>query len=121
MLSPQQHHEVTGVGALVLTVAFLVELAAIAAVAWWGFATGDSAAAKVALGIGLPLVVAVAWGVFVSPKASVALPGAAKGAIKAMVFGGAAIALLALHQTLAAEVFASVVVIDAALIYALGL
>jgi Protein of unknown function (DUF2568) len=117
----EHDHEITVLGAMTLIVAFLVELAALAALGWWGFATGGAAAAKVALGIGVPLVVAVVWGVFVSPKANVALPGAAQVAIKAAVFGGAALALLALDRAVAAEVFASVVVIDAALLYALGL
>jgi hypothetical protein len=41
--------ETTALGALVHTVRFLLELAALAALGWWGFETGG-----VALGIGAP-------------------------------------------------------------------
>jgi hypothetical protein len=108
--------ETTALGALTLTVRFLLELAALAALGWWGFETGG-----VALGIGTPLAAAVVWGTFVAPKASVKVPGAVHIALQVLVFGGAAVALLAIQKTLAAEVFASVVVIDTALVYALGL
>ena len=102
--------------AFVLTTRFLLELAALAALGWWGFKTGG-----VLLGIGTPLAAAVVWGLFVAPKASIAVPGAVHVALQVLVFGGATLALLALDRTFAAEAFAAVVVIDTALLYALAL
>ena len=101
---------------IVLAAAFLIELAALAALGWWGFETGG-----IALAIGLPLLVAIVWGTFLSPNAAIEIPGAAIFALKALVFGSATIALLAIDRTAAAEVFGAAVVIDSALLYALGL
>jgi hypothetical protein len=101
---------------IVLAAAFFLELAALAALGWWGFSAGG-----VALGIGIPLLVAIVWGTFLSPKASIEIPGAAIFALKALVFGWAAVALLAVDRTAAAELFGAAVVIDSVLLYALGL
>lgn len=80
--------------------AFLVELLALAAFAWWGAAAGG--VLGLVLGIGLPLVAAVGWGVFASPKALVRLPLAGVLAVKAVVFGSAMLAVDDLgHRTLA--------------------
>src|SRR5258706_4542265 len=49
--------------------AFLLELAALAALAAWGFAVGDGGLAKAALAIGAPLLAAVVWGLFAAPRA----------------------------------------------------
>ena len=101
--------------AFALTVRFFLELAALAALGWWGFETGG-----VLLGIGAPLLAAVIWGTFVAPKASVAVPRAVQFALEVLVFGSATVALLAIERTSAAELFASVAVIDAAVLYVLG-
>ena len=58
--------------ALLLTVRFLLELAALGALAWWGLRTGETALTKVLLGAGAPLAMAVVWGAFVAPKAAFA-------------------------------------------------
>ncbi len=47
---------------------FLLELGALAAVAYWGFTTNDGVL-RWALGIAAPVAVAVVWWLFVSPKA----------------------------------------------------
>ncbi len=52
-----------------LALAFLLELCLLAAFCYWGFHTNTSLPAKVALGIGLPLAVAVFWGMFMAPRA----------------------------------------------------
>ena len=46
-----------------------LELAALAALAYWGAVTPDSTVLKVVLAIGAPLLAALVWGTFVSPKA----------------------------------------------------
>jgi hypothetical protein len=53
-----------------LTVAFLLELCALAALGYWGFRTASGPAAKAALGIGAPLLAAVLWGLFAAPSSS---------------------------------------------------
>jgi Protein of unknown function (DUF2568) len=82
--------------------AFLVELAALAAFAWWGAETGGGLVAGLLLGIGVPLAAAVVWGLFASPKAQVKLPPTGVLAVKGLVFFMALICLdLVGHRTLA--------------------
>ncbi len=50
---------------------FILELCAIAALGFWGFAAGGERIARIALGIGAPLASAVVWSLLVAPKASV--------------------------------------------------
>jgi hypothetical protein len=97
-----------------------LELCALVALGYWGIKTGSGAIAEVALGIGAPLVAAVVWGVFVAPRAPVALPGVVVLLLQVLVFGSAAAGLAATgHRTLAL-VFAVVVVINAIVMYAWG-
>ena len=107
--------------ALTLTVRFLLELAALAALAWWGVRTGDTAAMKVVLGAGAPLTMALVWGAFIAPKATFAVPGPVHLALQLAVLAAAAGALVAIHKHTAAEVFAVTAVVNAAALYALGL
>jgi hypothetical protein len=94
--------------------AFLLELAALAALGWWGFATGGGAALRVGLGLGAPLLAAVLWGLFAAPKAVVGLPVAGVLVVKALVFGAATAALYALGRPALATAYALVVVLNTA-------
>jgi len=46
---------------------FLLELCVLAALGYWGFQTGQSLLAKIGLGIGVPVLAAVAWGLLGAP------------------------------------------------------
>jgi Protein of unknown function (DUF2568) len=103
-----------------LLLRFLLELFALGALGYWGFKTGSATITKIALGVGAPLVAAVAWGVYVSPRAPVELPGLVALLLQVVVFGSAAAALVAAgHRTLAV-VFGVIVVINAVLMYVWG-
>ncbi|SBT48261.1 YrdB family protein [Micromonospora auratinigra] len=80
---------------VLLALAFLLELAMLAAAGWWGFTLDAGWPVRVLAGIGVPLLLAVVWGVFCSPRAGVALPVPAKAAVQAACFlvGGALLAL----------------------------
>lgn len=89
------------------TVAFLSELAAVAALAFAGLTVPSGIPARVLLGVGLPLVAAVLWGLFAAPHAAVHV-GALAVATKVVVYGGAVGALLvAGHPWLAAVLAAA--------------
>jgi hypothetical protein len=109
------------VDALILSVRFLLELAALGALAWWGVRTGDGAGMKVLLGAGAPLAAAVVWGAFVAPKASVPVPGAVHVALQLAILGAAVAALVAIQKVTAAEILAVTALVNAAALYALGL
>ncbi len=103
-----------------LALRFLLELCALGALGYWGFKTGSTTLAKIGLGLGVPLVAAVVWGVFVSPNAPVQLPGLLALILQVLVFGSAAAGLAATgHRTLAG-IFALVVVANALLMYVWG-
>ena len=87
-------------------VAFLSELAALAALAYWGVTTPDGAAARILLGIGAPVLAAVLWGLFAAPRAVVRRTPLVV-ATKVVVFGAAVLALVATGHPVLAAVLAA--------------
>ncbi|MEU0782759.1 YrdB family protein [Streptomyces sp. NPDC006173] len=94
--------------------AFLLELAALAFLSWWGFGTGGNAALRIVLGVGVPLAAIVLWGLFAAPKARLRPALALVLLVKALVLVGSAAALYALGHHVAAIVMAVVVVANTA-------
>ena len=78
-----------------LLVRFLLELCALASLGYWGFQTGTGPLAKFGLGIGAPLIAALIWGTFVSPRAAIPVHGIWHLLLEIAVFGAAAAALYA--------------------------
>ncbi|WP_405685023.1 YrdB family protein [Streptomyces sp. NBC_00057] len=95
--------------------AFIVELVALAALAWWGFTTGDGAAAQLVLGLGTPAVAIMLWGMFAAPRARFRPPLAGVLLVKAVVLGGGVYAVHAVGHPVAAVFFGVVVVVNTAL------
>ncbi len=79
--------------ALNLLVRFLLELCMLAAVGYWGFKTHSGWAMKIIFGIGLPILIAVIWGVFVAPKATYPLSSIPHLALELILLGSGAAAL----------------------------
>jgi hypothetical protein len=99
-----------------LVLRFLLELSALAAMVYWGFATASGATQWV-LGLGAPLAVAVVWGLFVSPKRRFDLPHPARFAIELVVFAAAVLALFAADQPVLAVVLAGLELVSGTLNY----
>jgi hypothetical protein len=78
-----------------LLVRFLLELCMLAAVGYWGFKTQSGWVMRILLGIGLPVLIAVLWGMFIAPKATHPLSGASYLALELTLLGSGAVALLA--------------------------
>ncbi|MGW4486607.1 DUF2568 domain-containing protein [Amycolatopsis sp. NPDC004368] len=57
-----------------LGLAFLLELAAIAALGYWGFNAAEGTAGKLLLGLGAPTVGIGLWALFAAPTASLRTP-----------------------------------------------
>jgi len=93
--------------------AFLLELAALAALAFWGFRVGPNLAAQLALGIGAPVALIVVWALFCAPRARVKLPKAPLMVLRTALLLGSAVALFAAGWQLAAIVFAGVIALNA--------
>ena len=77
-----------------LALAFASELAALAALAFWGWTVPDSTLPRVLLAIGAPLLAAVLWGGFAAPQAPVRVLTLV-ALVKLLVFGSAVAALAA--------------------------
>ncbi len=91
---------------------FLLELCAFAAVGYWGWQVGDALPLKLGLAIGVPLLIAVVWGTFLSPRASRPLPGPIQWGIKLAIFLGAAALLAVVGQTTLAWYFAITAIVS---------
>jgi hypothetical protein len=98
-----------------LTLAFALELCALAALCYWGFSVGGGPVAEAVLGIGAPVCAAVLWGLFAAPRAPVSVPLLGLGT-KLFVFGSATLALYATGHSVLAIVFAFVVVANAVMV-----
>jgi hypothetical protein len=99
-----------------LALRFFLELAALGALAWWGWAQTDSWW-RAPLAIGVVLLAAIVWGTFAVPddpsrggSGLVHIPGIARLGLELLIFGGAAYALRELGRPNLAAVFAFVVV-----------
>jgi Protein of unknown function (DUF2568) len=101
-----------------LALRFLLELASLAALAYWGFHTGKTLVTELLLGIGAALIAAVVWGAFAAPKSSRRLRGGALIAVQMAVFAAGGIALAAAGQVALAAGFAALVLINAVLMHA---
>ena len=99
-----------------LVLRFLLEMSALVAVSYWGFATASGFTQWV-LGLGAPALVAVVWGLFVAPKRKVDLPKPARFAIELLVFAAAAFALVAADQPLLGIVLAAAELVSGTLNY----
>lgn len=71
---------------------FALEVAALVTLAYWGFQAG-SPAARVGLGVGVPLGVATTWAMLGSPKAPYRLPRRGRLVLETAIFGAAVWAL----------------------------
>jgi hypothetical protein len=106
---------VDAVRGVLLAVRFALELAALVALGYWGFTTEGGTVKKIVLGLGAPLLAAVLWGLFASPKARFG-NAVRQAAVEIAVFGSAALALAAARHTQLAVAFAVVAVVDSVLV-----
>jgi hypothetical protein len=93
---------------------FLLEIAALVAVGYWGFRLPNGLFIQLLAGIGLPVLLAVLWAVFRVPgdggEPIVAISGQLRLALEAVVFGVAIAALVASGQQGLGAAFATVLV-----------
>ncbi|TVY02921.1 YrdB family protein [Paenibacillus cremeus] len=83
-----------------LAIRFLLELCVLAALGYGGFHFGaGSLITKLALGIGSPLLIAILWGTFIAPKATLLLPEPYRFILECLIFGAASSALYLVGET----------------------
>jgi Protein of unknown function (DUF2568) len=96
--------------------AFVLELVMLTAIGYWGFYGGKSSLAKWILGIGLPVLTAVAWAMFLAPRAARRLGNISGNLLSLILFLAAAGALFSTGHTVLAIIFASTAIVNRALI-----
>lgn len=97
----------------------IMETGLVAGLAYWGFHAGTGTGSKLALGIGLPLLVFAFWGLVDFRRAG-RLAEPLRLVQELALTGLAALALYAADQTAAALLLAAVSLLHHALVYALG-
>ncbi len=101
-----------------LAVAFLLEIVALVAFAFWGWTMGSNDVTRLLLAIALPVVAALLWGAFLSPKPEFQLPFAIVMFAQFAFFVLAVFALWGSGHPLAAVVTAAVLLINRGLLTA---
>ncbi len=82
---------------------FGLELALLGGLGYWGWHLGSAAPTRIALALLLPAVGAILWGLFVSPRARVAVPGPLRLTVEVALFGLAAYGIWTSGSRAAAE------------------
>jgi hypothetical protein len=118
MPDPRDPRRVANVDAVNVNdvVAFLVEITVVVLLAVAGFGYGGSRVAAVLLGVGLPLVAVVLWGVFAAPRARLG-NAALRLVVKVAVLGAGVVAAFVVLPAVWAALFAAVVVVNLVLMY----
>lgn len=96
--------------------AFFLELAMLASFGYWGFYGDKGTLAKWGLGIGLPILAAVLWGIFLAPRAKYRLGKISGNLLALFLFLLAATLLYSTQHTLLAILFATLAILNRVLI-----
>ena len=96
-----------------LLLRFLLELAALAGLAYWGWSAGHSTIGRVVLAIVTPTAAAWIWGLYAAPASQHRLDGRSRLAVEWLVFGGAAVATAVAGQPWVALAFVVVTAVNA--------
>jgi hypothetical protein len=99
---------------------FLLELAGLTAVAYWGVTVGDSLLQQVALALGAVVLFVGVWGLFVAPKAVRRLGDPGRLVVELVVFGVAVGALVSVGEMVVGVGFGLLVVVSEVLVVVLG-
>ena len=95
---------------------FILEVCALAFLAYWGFQSGQGILMKFVMGIGSPLLIAIIWGVFGSPAAPIPAKGFQRILLEILIFGLATLALYSSGNVTLAIIFAIIVIVNRILI-----
>jgi len=107
---------ITGLKNANLLLAFLLELGVLAALGYWGFVVGPNIWAKVALGLGTPIVAIIVWALFGAPTAKRHLYGLWRVLLQIVFFGSAVVALFAASQAAWGIAFAVIYIFNYVLV-----
>ncbi len=102
-----------------MALSFLLELAMLAAFGYWGLHTGATFITQIGLGIGVPILVAIIWGIWLAPASPRRVQEPLYLVLTLIIFGLAIIALGSAGQPTLAWIFGIVYAINVVLRYVL--
>ena len=105
----------------IISIFFLLEIAMLVSFMYWGFHLDASLFVKILFGVGAPILVAVIWGTFIAPKASIPVSVPIRILLQIILFSSAAMALYFSEKGTLAIIFGTVVLIEMILMYLLNL
>ena len=106
--------------AINLALRFVLELCALAALAWGGWHVDAVTWVRIVMAVLLPVLGALVWGRWVAPRASRPLPDPIRLAPEWVVFGGATVALLFTDHPILAGVLAVLAAVNRFALWKLG-
>ncbi|WP_042351494.1 YrdB family protein [Bacillus massiliigorillae] len=95
-----------------LVLRFILEICALISLGYWGFHSNQGYMVKILLGIGSPILMAIIWGTFISPKASIPIRGFKRLLLELLIFGCATLSLYNAWHPVLALFFAILVVFN---------
>ncbi|AXN38500.1 DUF2568 domain-containing protein [Peribacillus butanolivorans] len=95
-----------------LSARFLLEIFALAVYGYWGFKVGNTSIMKVFFSIVIPIGIAILWGAFGSPKASIQLSAQLHLLLEALIFLVPAGLLLSLKNVKLAWFYGFAVIVN---------
>ncbi len=99
---------------------FVLEMLVLAVLFLLGLSISESLLFKVVLGLGMPAIVILVWGLFVAPKASRRLPDPARLVLEVVVWSLGAVGLALVAGPLPALLFGAAVAINLGLMFYWG-
>lgn len=96
---------------------FLLEIATLISIGYWGFKVGSGTFLKLLIGFGAPLFIAILWGLFASPKAQYKLHGIQHFAFEFGIFFVGVLALYASGKSKLAIILGVIIVINRILMF----
>jgi Protein of unknown function (DUF2568) len=108
------------ISGLNLALAFALELGMLAALAYWGFQTGNTTSERLLLGLGPPAAAVLVWSRWLAPTSGQRLPMPWLKVVTAAMFMLAAVALYAADRADWAVMFGVAAVVNVGLALALG-
>ena len=102
-----------------LTVRFALELGALGIAGYWGATIATGTLARTAAAVLLPILIALFWAAFVSPKAWMPTGTLGRAALGLGVFLAAGFLLINRQHAMLATVYIAVAVVSSVIVYAL--
>ena len=103
-----------------LAIRFLLELAGLGAVAYWGYQTPSSQAGRIALAVAAPVAIGFVWARVAAPRASNSLGQRTRMVVGSVVLIACDLALLTVGQVRLGIVLAAAVTLNTLILLALG-